>query len=321
MWIPDQATLIIHVYKNYSKNFPPYVSTWKQHDYEKVYRYYNNLLLYWNMSPCLQEHVAVGLKTRSSQLVSSQSLAVAIFCLLCTFFFGLKVISQSCDLKWIGSKFYQFCWHSSLVLKVTFNVENNVSIMWKSLCLGAGTRIESIHRLFNHVANLVPRLSPPPVYLHTVSNQALNGEDLGTKVMLNMKKSQHWHVSQSGPRFQMKLKPCPLTWTGRVTDHFQETFNCTHIVHHLSVVYMYNDFYMYQHHIMISACITIILFLPATMHMKYIYIISFVYYNSKLIQCLTFFCHLPPSCLTCIQNFSVMHQTQLKFHFPCTQHE
>ena len=25
MWIPDQATLIIHVHKNYSKNFPPYV--------------------------------------------------------------------------------------------------------------------------------------------------------------------------------------------------------------------------------------------------------------------------------------------------------
>ena len=133
MWIPDQATLIIHVPKNYSKNFPPYVSTWKQHDYEKVYWYYNNLLLYWNTSPCLQEHVAVGLKTRGSQLVSSQSLAVAIFCLLYTFLGGLKVISQSCDLKWIGSKFYQFCWHSSLVLKVTFYAQNNVSIMWKSL--------------------------------------------------------------------------------------------------------------------------------------------------------------------------------------------
>ena len=25
MWIPDQATLIIHVHKNYSKNFPPYL--------------------------------------------------------------------------------------------------------------------------------------------------------------------------------------------------------------------------------------------------------------------------------------------------------
>ena len=26
MWIPNQATLIAHVHKNYSKNFPPYVS-------------------------------------------------------------------------------------------------------------------------------------------------------------------------------------------------------------------------------------------------------------------------------------------------------
>jgi len=39
----------------------------------------------------------------------------------------------------------------------------------RAYILGAGTRTESIHRLFNHVANLVPRLS---VYLHTVSNQA-----------------------------------------------------------------------------------------------------------------------------------------------------
>ena len=88
MWIPDQAILIIHVHKNYSKNFPPYVSTWKQHDYEKVYT-------------CI---------------------------CLCN-----KVISQSCDLKWIGSKFYQFCWHSSLVLKVTSYAQNSVSKMWKSL--------------------------------------------------------------------------------------------------------------------------------------------------------------------------------------------
>ena len=144
---------------------------------------------------------------------------------------------------WPQVDWLQFCWHSSLVIKLPFMLKTMSAWCGRAYILGAGTRIESIHRLFNP-CSLVPKLSPFPVYLHTVSNQDLNGEDLGTKVMLNMKKSKHWHVSQSGLLFQMKLKPCPLTWTGRMTDHFQEMFNCTHIVHYLSVVYMYNDFYI-----------------------------------------------------------------------------
>ena len=77
----------------------------------------------------LQEHVVVDLKT--------QRLAISLLTIFSSSRFsrhglGLKVTSHvtSCDLTWVGSKFY---WHNSLVLEVPYCVQNNASIMWKSL--------------------------------------------------------------------------------------------------------------------------------------------------------------------------------------------
>ena len=113
------------------------------------------------------------------------------------FLFALQVFfwfKGHLSVMWPQVDWFQFCWHSSLVIKVTFYAQNNVSMMWKSLYYRSWYQNwVNPYRLFNHVT-FSPGCPPPPVYLHTVSNQDLNGEDLGTKVMLIMKKSQHWHV-------------------------------------------------------------------------------------------------------------------------------
>ena len=63
------------------------------------------------------------------RLKDSQSSVVAIFWPFYTWF-GLKrsTTSQAND-----STFYLLFWHNSLVLEVTYYVQNNASLMWKSL--------------------------------------------------------------------------------------------------------------------------------------------------------------------------------------------